>query len=56
MLMNLQTALKLHHTYMDERQINVELSGGGGGNSVARRNKIKRKNNKLHKQRVSTSN
>lgn len=44
-------ALKLHHTILNGRKINVELSAGGGGNSSARRKKIADKNKKLTEER-----
>jgi nucleolar protein 6 len=43
----LQTALRLHHSELDGRKINVELSAGGGGKSDARMKKVKEKNAKL---------
>jgi hypothetical protein len=43
----LQSALRLHHSELDGRQINVELSAGGGGKSEARMKKLKTKNAKL---------
>ncbi|KAF2691834.1 hypothetical protein K458DRAFT_286094 [Lentithecium fluviatile CBS 122367] len=54
----MQTALqKYHHsvfsdgTKKGERKINVELSAGGGGNTPARKEKIKAKNEKLTNER-----
>lgn len=43
----LQSALRLHHSVLDGRKINVELSAGGGGNSASRVRKLKVKNAKL---------
>lgn len=43
----LQSALRLHHSVLDGRIINVELSAGGGGNSASRVKKLKVKNAKL---------
>lgn len=43
----LQTALRLHHSELNGRQINVELSAGGGGKSDQRMKKVKDKNAKL---------
>jgi nucleolar protein 6 len=45
-------ALKMHHTEILGRKINVEATAGGGGKSEARVKKIKEKNSKLHDQRV----
>jgi len=47
----LQQALKLHHSVLDSRKINVELSAGGGGKSVIRVAKIQKRNKELHDQR-----
>ncbi|KAG7788252.1 hypothetical protein KL910_003135 [Ogataea haglerorum] len=46
-----EAALKMHHTIMNNRKINVELTVGGGGNSKQRITKIKSKNEKLGKRR-----
>jgi len=43
----LQNALRLHHSELDGRKINVELSAGGGGKNEARVKKLKEKNAKL---------
>ena len=43
----LQSALRLHHSVLDGRKINVELSAGGGGNTAGRVKKLKAKNAKL---------
>ncbi|KAG7098996.1 hypothetical protein E1B28_000882 [Marasmius oreades] len=48
---SLQQALKLHHSRLDGRTINVELTAGGGGNSEARLNKLRERNQKLHGER-----
>ena len=48
-----QKLLKLHHSKMSGRKINVELSAGGGGNSEKRKAKIKQKNQKITKFRKS---
>jgi hypothetical protein len=45
-------ALKMHHTEILGRKINVEATAGGGGKSEVRVKKIKEKNSKLHDQRV----
>ncbi|KAG7193951.1 uncharacterized protein KQ657_005150 [Scheffersomyces spartinae] len=44
-------ALALHHSMMDNRKINVELTVGGGGNSEKRLQKLKDKNDKLGEER-----
>lgn len=38
----LYSCLKLHHTYLDGRRINVERSAGGKSNSEARKSKIQK--------------
>ncbi|THH33493.1 hypothetical protein EUX98_g680 [Antrodiella citrinella] len=48
----LQTALKLHHSQLEGRNINVELTAGGGGKSETRLAKVKTRNKELHEQRV----
>ncbi|OCB87879.1 hypothetical protein A7U60_g5015 [Sanghuangporus baumii] len=48
---SLQHALKLHHSALDGRQINVELTAGGGGKSSTRLEKLKGRNRKLEVQR-----
>jgi len=48
----LQKALRFHHTQFHGRQINVELTAGGGGKSERRKEKIKSKNAGLDKERV----
>jgi nucleolar protein 6 len=49
---SLQQGLRLHHSVLDGRQINVELTAGGGGNSTTRLTKLKERNKELHGQRV----
>jgi RNA recognition motif-containing protein len=49
----LQSALKFHHTLFKRRQINVELTAGGGGKSEARQEKLQVKREKLRTERVS---
>ena len=43
----MQRALRLHHTLLDNRRINVEVTAGGGGKSENRTAKIKMRNDKL---------
>jgi nucleolar protein 6 len=45
----------LHHSVLDGRQINVELTAGGGGKSEARVAKLQQRNKALHDQRVRSS-
>ncbi|KAI0688675.1 hypothetical protein BC835DRAFT_291439 [Cytidiella melzeri] len=47
----LQEALKLHHSTIEGRQVNVELTAGGGGKSEGRLAKVKERNKELHGQR-----
>ncbi|WLF76878.1 hypothetical protein PVL30_000583 [Lodderomyces elongisporus] len=47
----MELALKLHHTEIRQRRINVELTVGGGGNSETRKEKLKQKNEKAHELR-----
>ncbi|KAG1871063.1 RNA binding protein [Suillus tomentosus] len=47
----LQQGLKLHHSSLDGRQINVELTAGGGGKGEARLSKLKERNKELESQR-----
>ncbi|KAI9273036.1 hypothetical protein BDA99DRAFT_282334 [Phascolomyces articulosus] len=49
--LHLSKALAFHHTYFNKRQINVELTAGGGGRSEARKEKLKEKNEKLQQER-----
>ena len=51
----LQQALKLHHSQLEGRMINVELTAGGGGKSDARLAKVRERNKELHEQRASPS-
>eukprot|EP01130_Rhizamoeba_saxonica_P002662 TRINITY_DN12423_c0_g1_i1.p1 TRINITY_DN12423_c0_g1~~TRINITY_DN12423_c0_g1_i1.p1 ORF type:complete len:202 (+),score=53.32 TRINITY_DN12423_c0_g1_i1:17-622(+) len=44
-------ALNYHHSLLRERKIRVQLTAGGGGNSVNRRTKIKAKNHALADER-----
>lgn len=44
-------ALAMHHLVFRKRKINVELTVGGGGNSEARTQKLKDKNDKLEEER-----
>lgn len=48
----LRKALKFHHTMLEGRKINVELTAGGGGKSEKRMEKIKEKNVGLEKERA----
>jgi nucleolar protein 6 len=48
----LQQALRLHHSELDGRKVNVELTVGGGGNSESRLQKLKERNKDLFGQRV----
>lgn len=47
----LQQALKLHHTDLDGRRINVELTVGGGGSGSARKEKLDEKKGRMAEQR-----
>ncbi|KDN37814.1 hypothetical protein K437DRAFT_296491 [Tilletiaria anomala UBC 951] len=47
----LQKALSFHHTAFAGRQINVELTAGGGGKTAQRTEKIQKKNERLDKER-----
>ncbi|KAG6333701.1 hypothetical protein ID866_5384 [Astraeus odoratus] len=47
----LQQGLKLHHSQLDGRTINVELTAGGGGKGEARLKKLKERNKELEGQR-----
>lgn len=47
----LQKALKLHHTELDGKIINVEMTAGGGGTTVERKRKIEDKNERIGVQR-----
>ncbi|CAD6891352.1 unnamed protein product [Tilletia controversa] len=48
----LQKALRFHHTQFGGRQINVELTAGGGGKGTDRMEKIKAKNTELESERA----
>ena len=48
----LQQALRLHHSEIEGRKINVELTAGGGGKSEYRVKKLQERNKGLHEQRV----
>ncbi|PWY97171.1 hypothetical protein BCV70DRAFT_203099 [Testicularia cyperi] len=48
----LKKALQFHHTMLEGRKINVELTAGGGGKSSTRQEKIKKKNAELEKERT----
>ncbi|KAI8340272.1 hypothetical protein BC941DRAFT_419971 [Chlamydoabsidia padenii] len=48
---HLNKALAFHHTYLNKRQINVELTAGGGGNTSNRTEKLKTKNERLQEER-----
>lgn len=47
----LQACLKLHHSELQGRKINVELTAGGGGKSDKRSTKIKERNERVGGQR-----
>ncbi|RXK41599.1 hypothetical protein M231_01098 [Tremella mesenterica] len=47
----LQACLKLHHSILQNRQINVELTAGGGGKSQERKGKIRQRNERVGGQR-----
>lgn len=47
----MQKCLKLHHSILNGRQINVELTAGGGGKSAARKGKIAERNERVGVQR-----
>jgi len=47
----LQQGLKLHHSQLDGRQVNVELTAGGGGKGDTRLKKLKERNKELEGQR-----
>ncbi|KAG2237793.1 hypothetical protein INT48_009732 [Thamnidium elegans] len=50
---DLNKALAFHHTFFKKRQINVELTAGGGGNkSETRKEKLKVKNERLTEERT----
>lgn len=47
----MEVALRMHHSTLRNRKINVELTVGGGGNSANRLEKIRDKNTKLLEER-----
>lgn len=47
----MESALRMHHSELRSRKINVELTVGGGGNSETRKLKLKEKNEKLDVER-----
>jgi nucleolar protein 6 len=47
----LQAGLKLHHTELDGKKINVELTAGGGGATDERKKKIQERNERVGEQR-----
>ncbi|KAK9366959.1 hypothetical protein V1509DRAFT_627829 [Lipomyces kononenkoae] len=48
----MKICLRLHHTELEGRKINVELTAGGGGSkSTSRKQKLKEKNEKLETER-----
>jgi len=42
----------LHHTELDGKRINVELTAGGGGSTGERKKKIEERNQRVGEQRV----
>jgi len=48
---SLQAALKLHHSELEGRRINVELTAGGGGKGENRKNKVRKRNQTLEEER-----
>eukprot|EP00033_Pygsuia_biforma_P001947 GCRY01002169.1.p1 GENE.GCRY01002169.1~~GCRY01002169.1.p1 ORF type:complete len:267 (-),score=48.61 GCRY01002169.1:52-759(-) len=46
---SVEKILLLHHTKLDGRVINVELTAGGGGNKTNRKQKIQKKNERIQK-------
>ncbi|KAJ8662069.1 hypothetical protein O0I10_002401 [Lichtheimia ornata] len=51
----LNAALALHRSKFKKKQINVELTAGGGGKSQARKDKLKEKNDRLQKERLANN-
>ncbi|CAE6487142.1 unnamed protein product [Rhizoctonia solani] len=47
----MQVAIQKHHSELAGRQINVELTAGGGGNSGQRKEKLRTRNHTLNEQR-----
>ena len=48
---DMQNALKLHHTKLAGKRINVEVTCGGGGTSEKRQHKIQQRNTELRKKK-----
>ncbi|KDQ17783.1 hypothetical protein BOTBODRAFT_172204 [Botryobasidium botryosum FD-172 SS1] len=48
---SLQAALKLHHSELEGRRINVELTAGGGGKGEKRKDKLRKRNHTLEEER-----
>eukprot|EP00474_Spongospora_subterranea_P010146 CRZ10604.1 hypothetical protein [Spongospora subterranea] len=48
----LRKCLLMHHTKLEGRRINVELTAGAGGNSVRRKNRIAKKNKSANEWRA----
>jgi hypothetical protein len=46
---SLQNALKFHHSLIEGRQLNIEVTCGGGGRGDKRMEKIKQRNERLRK-------
>lgn len=47
----MQACMKLHHSILNQRRINVELTAGGGGKSATRKGKIAERNSRVGEQR-----
>lgn len=47
----MQACLRLHHTLLNGREINVELTAGGGGKGKERKGKINERNKRIGEQR-----
>jgi hypothetical protein len=47
----MQACMKLHHSELNQRRINVELTAGGGGKSATRKGKIAERNTRVGEQR-----
>jgi len=45
----------MHHTKIDGRKVNVELTAGGGGKSETRMAKIKDKNDEVAQRRAESA-
>lgn len=48
---SLQAALRLHHSDLDDRTINVELTSGGGGSGEKRKEVLRSRNKALEEER-----